>query len=109
MEEIWGLFYSFEFDGESLGLFGFGESKWLFLNGYVFVIWLYIEFFVDIVNIVVVVVVIVLVVVVKIGKIFVMLVVVVVSVLVGEGIVYMFRFFSFFFVDNFGMEVYFYG
>lgn len=101
--------YIFEFDGVNLGLFGFGEGCWFFLNGYVFVIWFYVEVFVDVVSIVVVVVVIVVVVLFKFNKMLVMLVVVVVSVLVGEGIVYMLRFFSFLFLDSLGVEVYFYG
>ncbi|WVZ05690.1 hypothetical protein V8G54_019036 [Vigna mungo] len=41
---------TFEFDGESSGLLGPGESRWPFINGYAFATWIYIESFADTLN-----------------------------------------------------------
>lgn len=49
-EETRGPSYTFEFDGESSGLLGPGESRWPFVNGYAFATWLYIESFADPIN-----------------------------------------------------------
>ncbi|KAF9606573.1 hypothetical protein IFM89_026835 [Coptis chinensis] len=42
--------HAFEFDGESSGLLGPGESRWPFTNGYAFATWIYIESFADTLN-----------------------------------------------------------
>ncbi|KAE8660843.1 hypothetical protein F3Y22_tig00116951pilonHSYRG00951 [Hibiscus syriacus] len=41
---------TFEFDGESSGLLGPGESRWPFTNGFAFATWIYIECFADTLN-----------------------------------------------------------
>lgn len=41
---------TFEFDGESSGLLGPGESRWPFVSGYAFATWIYIESFADTLN-----------------------------------------------------------
>ncbi|XP_043719982.1 BEACH domain-containing protein C2-like [Telopea speciosissima] len=46
-KETRGPACTFEFDGESSGLLGPGESHWPFTNGYAFATWIYIESFAD--------------------------------------------------------------
>ncbi|KAL2492084.1 WD-40 repeat family protein/beige-related [Abeliophyllum distichum] len=46
-KEARGPACTFEFDGESSGLLGPGESRWPFTNGFAFATWIYIESFAD--------------------------------------------------------------
>ncbi len=108
-EEIHGPSHSFEFDGESSGLLGPGESKWPFGTGFAFVTWLYIESFADTVNTAAAAAAIAAVAAAKSGKSSAMSAAAAASALAGEGTAHMPRLFSFLSVDNLGIEAYFHG
>lgn len=108
-EETRGPAHSFEFDGESSGLLGPGESKWPFLNGYAFATWLYIESFADTVNTAAAAAAIASAAAAKTGKSSAMSAAAAASALAGEGTAHMPRLFSFLSVDNLGVEAYFHG
>lgn len=108
-EETRGPSYSFEFDGESSGLLGPGESKWPFWNGYAFATWLYIESFADTVNTAAAAAAIAAAAAAKTGKSSAMSAAAAASALAGEGTAHMPRLFSFLSVDNLGVEAYFHG
>jgi hypothetical protein len=108
-EEIHGPSHTFEFDGESSGLLGPGESKWPFGTGFAFVTWLYIESFADTVNTAAAAAAIAAVAAAKSGKSSAMSAAAAASALAGEGTAHMPRLFSFLSVDNLGIEAYFHG
>lgn len=108
-EETRGPSHSFEFDGESSGLLGPGESKWPFVNGYAFATWLYIESFADTVNTAAAAAAIASAAAAKTGKSSAMSAAAAASALAGEGTAHMPRLFSFLSLDNLGVEAYFHG
>jgi hypothetical protein len=108
-EETRGPSHTFEFDGESSGLLGPGESKWPFVTGYAFATWLYIESFADTVNTAAAAAAIAAAAAAKSGKSSAMSAAAAASALAGEGTAHMPRLFSFLSVDNLGVEAYFHG
>ncbi|XP_050237653.1 BEACH domain-containing protein C2 isoform X2 [Mercurialis annua] len=100
---------TFEFDGESSGLLGPGESRWPFTNGYAFATWIYIESFADTLNTATAAAAIAAAAAAKSGKSSAMSAAAAASALAGEGTVHMPRLFSFLSADNQGIEAYFHG
>lgn len=100
---------TFEFDGESSGLLGPGESRWPFPNGYAFVTWIYIESFADTLNTATAAAAIAAAAAAKSGKSSAVSAAAAASALAGEGTAHMPRLFSFLSADNQGMEAYFHA
>ncbi|XP_057754842.1 BEACH domain-containing protein C2 [Arachis stenosperma] len=100
---------TFEFDGESSGLLGPGESRWPFINGYAFATWIYIESFADTLNTATVAAAIAAAAAAKSGKSSAMSAAAAASALAGEGTAHMPRLFSFLTGDNQGIEAYFHA
>ncbi|KAK7256659.1 hypothetical protein RIF29_30113 [Crotalaria pallida] len=100
---------TFEFDGESSGLLGPGESRWPFINGYAFATWIYIESFADTLNTATVAAAIAAAAAAKSGKSSAMSAAAAASALAGEGTAHMPRLFSFLSGDNQGIEAYFHA
>ncbi|OAY75714.1 BEACH domain-containing protein C2 [Ananas comosus] len=100
---------TFEFDGESSGLLGPGESRWPFSNGYAFATWIYIESFADSLNTATAAAAIAAAAAAKSGKSSAMSAAAAASALAGEGTAHMPRLFSFLSSDNQGVEAYFHG
>ncbi|KAK3036326.1 hypothetical protein RJ639_031733 [Escallonia herrerae] len=100
---------TFEFDGESSGLLGPGESRWPFTNGYSFATWIYIESFADTLNTATAAAAIAAAAAAKSGKSSAMSAAAAASALAGEGTAHMPRLFSFLSADNQGMEAYFHA
>lgn len=100
---------SFEFDGESSGLLGPGESRWPFINGYGFATWLYIESFADTLNTATAAAAIAAAAAATSGKSSAMSAAAAASALAGEGTAHMPRLFSFLSADNQGIEAYFHA
>lgn len=107
--EAVGPAYTFEFDGESSGLLGPGDSRWPFYNGYGFATWIYIESFADTLNTATAAAAIAAAAAAKSGKSSAMSAAAAASVLAGEGTTHMPRLFSFLSSDNQGVEAYFHG
>ncbi|XP_049936252.1 BEACH domain-containing protein C2 isoform X2 [Nymphaea colorata] len=107
--ELRGPSCTFEFDGESSGLLGPGESRWPFSNGYAFATWLYIESFADTVNTATAAAAIAAAAAAKSGKSSAMSAAAAASALAGEGTAHMPRLYSFLSADNQGVEAYFHG
>ncbi|KAG6510591.1 hypothetical protein ZIOFF_028616 [Zingiber officinale] len=107
--EAMGPAYTFEFDGESSGLLGPGDSRWPFYNGYGFATWIYIESFSDTLNTATAAAAIAAAAAAKSGKSSAMSAAAAASVLAGEGTAHMPRLFSFLSSDNQGVEAYFHG
>ncbi|GLT84466.1 hypothetical protein SLE2022_026940 [Rubroshorea leprosula] len=95
---------TFEFDGESSGLLGPGESRWPFINGYAFATWIYIESFADTLNTATA-----AAAAAKSGKSSTMSPAAAASALAGEGTAHMPRLFSFLSSENQGLEAYFHA
>ncbi|XP_072959658.1 BEACH domain-containing protein C2 isoform X2 [Typha angustifolia] len=108
-KEARGPACTFEFDGESSGLLGPGESRWPFSNGYGFVTWIYIESFADTLNTATAAAAIAAAAGAKSGKTSAMSAAAAASALAGEGTAHMPRLFSFLSSDNQGVEAYFHG
>ena len=108
-EETRGPSHSFEFDGESSGLLGPGESRWPFGNGYAFATWLYLESFADTVSTAAAAAAIAAAASAKSAKTSAMSAAAAASALAGEGTAQMPRVFSFLSRDNLGVEAYFHG
>ncbi|XVF22675.1 hypothetical protein REPUB_Repub12eG0191500 [Reevesia pubescens] len=100
---------TFEFDGESSGLLGPGESRWPFTNGYAFATWIYIESFADTLNTATAAAAIAAAAGAKSGKSSAMSAAAAASALAGEGTAHMPRLFSFLSADNQGIEAYFHA
>lgn len=100
---------TFEFDGESSGLLGPGESRWPFVSGYAFATWIYIESFADTLNTATVAAAIAAAASARSGKSSAMSAAAAASALAGEGTVHMPRLFSFLSGDNQGIEAYFHA
>ncbi|XP_013748138.1 BEACH domain-containing protein C2 [Brassica rapa] len=100
---------TFEFDGESSGLLGPGESRWPFTNGYAFATWIYIESFADTLNAATAAAAIAAAAAAKSGKTSAMSAAAAASALAGEGTAHMPRLFSFLSADNQGIEAYFHA
>ncbi|KAK9274411.1 hypothetical protein L1049_019225 [Liquidambar formosana] len=100
---------TFEFDGESSGLLGPGESRWPFTNGYAFATWIYIESFADTLNTATAAAAIAAAAAAKSGKSSAMSAAAAASALAGEGTAHMPRLFSFLSADNQGVEAYFHA
>ncbi|KAI4313047.1 hypothetical protein MLD38_037824 [Melastoma candidum] len=100
---------TFEFDGESSGLLGPGESRWPFHNGYAFATWIYIESFTDTLNAATAAAAIAAAAAAKSGKSSAMSAAAAASALAGEGTAHMPRLFSFLSADNQGVEAYFHA
>ncbi|KAA0049017.1 hypothetical protein IC582_012315 [Cucumis melo] len=100
---------TFEFDGESSGLLGPGESRWPFSNGYAFATWIYIESFADTLNTATAAAAIAAAAAAKSGKSSAMSAAAAASALAGEGTAHMPRLFSFLSADNQGIEAYFHA
>jgi len=100
---------TFEFDGESSGLLGPGESPWPFTNGYAFATWVYVESFADTVNTATIAAAIAAAAAVTAGKSSPMSAAAAASALAGEGTTHMPRLFSFLSADNQGVEAYFHA
>lgn len=100
---------SFEFDGESSGLLGPGESRWPFINGYGFATWIYIESFADTLNTATAAAAIAAAAAARSGKSSAMSAAAAASALAGEGTAHMPRLFSFLSADNQGIEAYFHA
>lgn len=100
---------TFEFDGESSGLLGPGESRWPFTNGYAFATWIYIESFADTLNAATAAAAIAAAAAAKSGKSSAMSAAAAASALAGEGTAHMPRLFSFLTADNQGIEAYFHA
>jgi hypothetical protein len=100
---------TFEFDGESSGLLGPGESRWPFTNGYAFATWIYIESFADTLNTATAAAAIAAAAAAKSGKSSAMSAAAAASALAGEGATHMPRLFSFLSADNQGIEAYFHA
>lgn len=100
---------TFEFDGESSGLLGPGDSRWPFTNGYAFATWIYIESFADTLNTATAAAAIAAAAAAKSGKSSAMSAAAAASALAGEGTVHMPRLFSFLSADNQGVEAYFHA
>ncbi|CAL9068126.1 unnamed protein product [Musa banksii] len=107
--EARGPAHSFEFDGESSGLLGPGDSRWPFYNGYGFATWIYIESFSDTLNTATAAAAIAAAAAAKSGKSSAMSAAAAASALAGEGTTHMPRLFSFLSADNHGVEAYFHG
>ncbi|KAJ7520664.1 hypothetical protein O6H91_19G016400 [Diphasiastrum complanatum] len=108
-EETRGPTYTFEFDGESSGLLGPGESKWPFVSGYAFATWLYIESFADTLHTAAAAAAVVAAAAAKSGRSSAISAAAAASALAGEGTAHMPRLFSFLSADNHGVEAYFHG
>ncbi|KAI0489294.1 hypothetical protein KFK09_029136 [Dendrobium nobile] len=108
-EEMRGPACSFEFDGESSGLLGPGESRWPFCNGFAFATWIYIESFADTLNTAAAAAAIAAAAAAKSGKSSAMSAAAAATALAGEGTTHMPRLFSFISSDNLGFEAYFHG
>ncbi|KAD3069188.1 hypothetical protein E3N88_37068 [Mikania micrantha] len=108
-KESEGPMSSFEFDGESSGLLGPGESRWPFQNGYAFATWIYIESFADTLNAATAAAAIAAATAAKSGKSSAVSAAAAASALAGEGMAHMPRLFSFLSADNQGMEAYFHA
>ncbi|KAK8965183.1 hypothetical protein KSP40_PGU007303 [Platanthera guangdongensis] len=108
-EEMRGPACSFEFDGESSGLLGPGESRWPFSNGFAFATWIYIESFADTLNTAAAAAAIAAAAAAKSGKSSAMSAAAAATALAGEGTTHMPRLFSFISSDNLGFEAYFHG
>ncbi|KAF2311096.1 hypothetical protein GH714_019473 [Hevea brasiliensis] len=100
---------TFEFDGESSGLLGPGESRWPFANGYSFATWIYIESFADTLNTATAAAAIAAAAAAKSGKSSAMSAAAAASALAGEGTAHMPRLFSFLSADSQGIEAYFHA
>ncbi|XP_021904492.1 BEACH domain-containing protein C2 [Carica papaya] len=100
---------TFEFDGESSGLLGPGESRWPFTSGYAFATWIYIESFADTLNTATAAAAIAAAAAAKSGKSSAMSAAAAASALAGEGTAHMPRLFSFLSADNQGIEAYFHA
>lgn len=100
---------TFEFDGESSGLLGPGESRWPFTNGYTFATWIYIESFADTLNTATAAAAIAAAAAATSGKSSAMSAAAAATALAGEGTAHMPRLFSFLSADNQGMEAYFHA
>ncbi|XP_068650842.1 BEACH domain-containing protein C2 [Aristolochia californica] len=109
LKETRGPACTFEFDGESSGLLGPGESRWPFSNGYGFATWIYIESFADTLNTATAAAAIAAAAAAKSGKSSAMSAAAAASALAGEGTAHMPRLFSFLSADNQGVEAYFHG
>ncbi|GMJ01400.1 Beach-Domain Homolog C2 [Hibiscus trionum] len=94
---------TFEFDGESSGLLGPGESSWPFTNGFAFATWIYIECFADTLNTATAAAA------AKSGKSSAMSASAAASALDGQGTAHMPCLFSFLSADNKGIEAYFHA
>ncbi|KAK6920234.1 BEACH domain, partial [Dillenia turbinata] len=108
-KETRGPACTFEFDGESSGLLGPGESRWPFSNGYAFATWIYIESFADTLNTATAAAAIAAAAAAKSGKTSAMSAAAAASALAGEGTAHMPRLFSFLSADNQGVEAYFHA
>ncbi|KAJ9171294.1 hypothetical protein P3X46_014682 [Hevea brasiliensis] len=108
-KESKGPAFTFEFDGESSGLLGPGESRWPFTNGYAFATWIYIESFADTLNTATAAAAIAAAAAAKSGKSSAMSAAAAASALAGEGTAHMPRLFSFLSADNHGVEAYFHA
>ncbi|KAK7340142.1 hypothetical protein VNO77_20836 [Canavalia gladiata] len=108
-KESMGPACTFEFDGESSGLLGPGESRWPFVNGYAFATWIYIESFADTLNTATVAAAIAAAAAARSGKSSAMSAAAAASALAGEGTAHMPRLFSFLSGDNQGIEAYFHA
>ncbi|RLM73593.1 BEACH domain-containing protein C2 [Panicum miliaceum] len=108
-EETRGPAATFEFDGESSGLLGPGDSRWPFLNGYGFATWIYIESFSDTLSTATAAAAIAAAAAATSGKSSAMSAAAAASALAGEGTTHMPRLFSFLSSDNQGVEAYFHG
>jgi len=108
-EETRGPAATFEFDGESSGLLGPGDSRWPFLNGYGFATWIYIESFSDTLSTATAAAAIAAAAAATSGKSSAMSAAAAASALAGEGTAHMPRLFSFLSSDNQGVEAYFHG
>ncbi|KAF8412351.1 hypothetical protein HHK36_000313 [Tetracentron sinense] len=108
-KETKGPACTFEFDGESSGLLGPGESRWPFTNGYAFATWIYIESFADTLNTATAAAAIAAAAAAKSGKSSAMSAAAAASALAGEGTIHMPRLFSFLSADNQGVEAYFHA
>ncbi|KAJ9680884.1 hypothetical protein PVL29_020019 [Vitis rotundifolia] len=100
---------TFEFDGESSGLLGPGESRWPFTSGYAFATWIYVESFADTLNTATAAAAIAAAAAAKSGKSSAMSAAAAASALAGEGTAHMPRLFSFLSADNQGVEAYFHA
>lgn len=100
---------TFEFDGESSGLLGPGESRWPFTSGYAFATWIYVESFADTLNAATAAAAIAVAAAAKSGKSSAMSAAAAASALAGEGTAHMPRLFSFLSADNQGVEAYFHA
>ncbi|KAL3348988.1 hypothetical protein AABB24_022249 [Solanum stoloniferum] len=100
---------TFEFDGESSGLLGPGESRWPFTNGYAFATWIYIESFADTLNTATAAAAIAAAAAATSGKSSAMSAAAAATALAGEGTAHMPRLFSFLSADNQGIEAYFHA
>ncbi|KAK6138324.1 hypothetical protein DH2020_027908 [Rehmannia glutinosa] len=108
-KEVRGPASTFEFDGESSGLLGPGESRWPFTNGYAFATWIYIESFADNISTATTAAAIAMAAAATSGKSSPMSAAAAASALAGEGTAHMPRLFSFLSADNQGMEAYFHA
>ncbi|XP_062226373.1 BEACH domain-containing protein C2 isoform X2 [Phragmites australis] len=108
-KEARGPAVTFEFDGESSGLLGPGDSRWPFLNGYGFATWIYIESFSDTLSTATAAAAIAAAAAATSGKSSAMSAAAAASALAGEGTTHMPRLFSFLSSDNLGVEAYFHG
>lgn len=108
-KEVLGPASTFEFDGESSGLLGPGESRWPFTNGYAFATWIYIESFADNISTATTAAAIAMAAAATSGKSSPMSAAAAASALAGEGTAHMPRLFSFLSADNQGMEAYFHA
>ncbi|CAA0830770.1 WD-40 repeat family protein / beige-related [Striga hermonthica] len=108
-KEVRGPASTFEFDGESSGLLGPGESKWPFTNGYAFATWIYIESFADNISTATTAAAIAMAAAATSGRSSPMSAAAAASALAGEGTAHMPRLFSFLSADNQGMEAYFHA
>ncbi|KAJ4952485.1 hypothetical protein NE237_029317 [Protea cynaroides] len=108
-KETRGPACTFEFDGESSGLLGPGDSRWPFTNGYAFVTWIYIESFADTLNTATAAAAIAAAAAATSGKSSAMSAAAAASALAGEGTAHMPRLFSFLSADNQGVEAYFHA
>ncbi|CAO2834959.1 unnamed protein product [Amaranthus hypochondriacus] len=100
---------TFEFDGESSGLLGPGESRWPFGSGYAFATWIYVESFADTINTATAAAAIAAAAAATAGKSSPMSAAAAASALAGEGTAHMPRLFSFLSADNQGLEAYFHA
>lgn len=108
-KETKGPACTFEFDGESSGLLGPGESFWPFSNGYGFATWIYIESFADTITTAAAAAAIAAAAAARSGKTSAISAAAAASALAGEGTAHMPRLFSFLSADNQGIEAYFHG